>query len=241
MLQTPLKKLFIKPLITLVSILIVFVGLSYLHAAWQGPTQTAPQGNVPAPVNVGNVTQSKNGNLAVDTLAAFTEVRSDRYCDSLGQICTDFQPVCKLGEVLFADGNGGWTCGAITGGGGGTANLLVNGQNNFARCTALGGTVTTDAGGNNFCRFSSSCPSGWSPYGNWGTYSPGRQIDPSGRSQSCYWNPPLPTGVTPYTQIPWQNPSVYPTSQYYCGGTTCGNSGRTMACSSIVVVERGCY
>jgi len=34
--------------------------------AWQEPTQPPPQGNVPAPINVGDVTQLKNGGLGIN-------------------------------------------------------------------------------------------------------------------------------------------------------------------------------
>lgn len=40
------------------------VGLSYVFA-WTGPTQTAPAGNVPAPINAGGLAQFKAGFLSV--------------------------------------------------------------------------------------------------------------------------------------------------------------------------------
>ena len=40
-------------------------------AAWTGPTQAPPDGNVPAPINVGTTGQVKNGGLGVDTLTVF--------------------------------------------------------------------------------------------------------------------------------------------------------------------------
>lgn len=39
--------------------------------AWTGPTQTAPNGNVAAPINVGSTDQIKNGGLSVNALAVF--------------------------------------------------------------------------------------------------------------------------------------------------------------------------
>ena len=42
-----------------------------LVAAWTGPTQAPPDGNVPAPINVGTTGQVKNGGLGVDTLTVF--------------------------------------------------------------------------------------------------------------------------------------------------------------------------
>ncbi len=46
-----------------------FIGFSYLHAQWQGPTAPPPQENVAAPVNVSANAQVKAGSLGVDVLA----------------------------------------------------------------------------------------------------------------------------------------------------------------------------
>lgn len=45
------------------------------------------QANIPFPVNIATTTQTKSGNLAVNIVAATEEVRSDRYCNSVGQNC----------------------------------------------------------------------------------------------------------------------------------------------------------
>ena len=42
-----------------------------LVAAWTGPTQAPPDGNVAAPINVGTTGQVKNGGLGVNTLTVF--------------------------------------------------------------------------------------------------------------------------------------------------------------------------
>lgn len=49
---------------------ILFTGVSIV-LAWTGPTQTAPNGNVAAPINVGTTDQTKNGVLGVNGLAVF--------------------------------------------------------------------------------------------------------------------------------------------------------------------------
>lgn len=49
---------------------ICFIATSVM-LAWTGPTQTAPNGNVAAPINVGTVDQLKNGGLGVSSLAVF--------------------------------------------------------------------------------------------------------------------------------------------------------------------------
>ncbi len=66
---------------------LLLVSYNFMSAQWSAPTATAPNGNTPAPVNVGSTTQAKTGNLAVNILAATTEVRSNRYCDALGNNC----------------------------------------------------------------------------------------------------------------------------------------------------------
>ena len=40
-------------------------------SAWTGPSQTAPAGNVNAPINVGSTAQIKNGSLGVNSLAVY--------------------------------------------------------------------------------------------------------------------------------------------------------------------------
>ncbi len=44
---------------------------SVVAFAWTGPTQTAPNGNASAPINVGTTDQTKNGGLGVNSLAVF--------------------------------------------------------------------------------------------------------------------------------------------------------------------------
>ena len=51
--------------------LILAFGISYVSAAWVGPTATAPDNNVAAPINIGSVDQIKSAGLGVDTLAVF--------------------------------------------------------------------------------------------------------------------------------------------------------------------------
>ena len=54
----------IQPLKTITLALIIGLGIAYAMA-WTGPTQGPPNGNVPAPVNVGNIAQTKMGTLIV--------------------------------------------------------------------------------------------------------------------------------------------------------------------------------
>src|SRR3989338_1636292 len=47
------------------------LGISYVSAAWTGPTQAPPEGNVSAPINVGVIDQIKDAGLGVNVLAVF--------------------------------------------------------------------------------------------------------------------------------------------------------------------------
>ena len=50
----------------------LFAGYSFMNAAsWTAPTGTPPADNVPAPINVGTITQEKEGTLGVNSLAVF--------------------------------------------------------------------------------------------------------------------------------------------------------------------------
>ena len=44
---------------------------SLIVSAWTGPSSTAPNGNVSAPLNVGSTAQVKNGSLGVNSLAIY--------------------------------------------------------------------------------------------------------------------------------------------------------------------------
>lgn len=57
--------------IVAVSVLIGNMAVTAIALAWTGPTSTAPNGNVAAPINVGATDQVKNGNLGVSGLAVF--------------------------------------------------------------------------------------------------------------------------------------------------------------------------
>ena len=81
----------------------VLIGVNYLQA-WQGPTQTAPNGNVSAPINVGSTYQAKQGDLGVVSIRA-------------GYFCTADGSKCATLEELLADnlGEGGTSGFPLTG------------------------------------------------------------------------------------------------------------------------------
>lgn len=56
----------------------LFVGMNYLNAAWNNPTATPPSNNTEVPINVGGVTQKKNGLLDSSALATDIAVSVDQ-------------------------------------------------------------------------------------------------------------------------------------------------------------------
>jgi len=59
-------------------VLVMIFVLNYLVLAWTEPTQSPPEGNVPAPLNVGNTGQSKSGGLILNTGGAATGLVVDK-------------------------------------------------------------------------------------------------------------------------------------------------------------------
>jgi len=49
----------------------IVLGAAGIVLAWTGPTQTAPNGNVAAPINVGTTDQVKNAGLGINSLAVY--------------------------------------------------------------------------------------------------------------------------------------------------------------------------
>lgn len=102
-----MKKLFTKKQIinaikitTLSAILIV--GLNYANAAWSGPTASAPDGNTPAPVNIGILSQIKNGGLGVNALSVFGDglftgkATANRFCFTNGVCVSSWPEACAI-------------------------------------------------------------------------------------------------------------------------------------------------
>jgi len=61
----------LQPLKTIILALLLAFSVSYVFAAWSGPTATPPDGNTDAPVNVGIVDQIKDAGLGVNALSVF--------------------------------------------------------------------------------------------------------------------------------------------------------------------------
>ena len=63
------------------------VAQAYPEGPWFPPAGPPPTRNVAAPVNLSTSTQTKNGDILVDQLVAFTDIRSPKYCDLKGENC----------------------------------------------------------------------------------------------------------------------------------------------------------
>lgn len=74
-------------LLSLTICLCLLVGYNFMSASWTTAPANPPANNVDAPINIGATTQTKNGNLIANTLAAATSTWSPRYCNALGSHC----------------------------------------------------------------------------------------------------------------------------------------------------------
>jgi hypothetical protein len=73
-----------KKIINLVPLTLIVVGLlsyNFMSAQWSGPTATAPNNNIEAPVNVSASYQAKLGDLGA------VRMRAGQYCDAAGTSC----------------------------------------------------------------------------------------------------------------------------------------------------------
>ncbi|PIR13555.1 hypothetical protein COV49_01745, partial [Candidatus Falkowbacteria bacterium CG11_big_fil_rev_8_21_14_0_20_39_10] len=66
------KKQFLIFTISLVVVVSLSITFQSLLAAWSGPTTDPPDGNVPAPINIGSTGQSKDGGLILNHLSGTT-------------------------------------------------------------------------------------------------------------------------------------------------------------------------
>ena len=79
-------------LIALAVLFTSFAGYNFIRAydqgVWFDASGVPPASNVAAPINTGAATQAKEGNLMANIFAAVTQMRSNWYCDALGNNCT---------------------------------------------------------------------------------------------------------------------------------------------------------
>ncbi|MDP2966918.1 MAG: hypothetical protein Q8N87_00650, partial [bacterium] len=160
--------------------------VGYLVLAWTEPTTTPPGGNVPAPLNVGNVGQSKAGGLILNTGGASIGLIVDKGNVGIG-ITAPTQKLDINGQIRIrgggpaagrvltatgADGTATWQAPASASGGGAPtdASYVVMGLNGTLtqerRLTAGFGITISDGGANNNVTVgltypSKSCSSGY--------------------------------------------------------------------------------
>lgn len=102
----------IAQLLVLAIALLILSVYGFMEAQWTPPPSGPTVYNVDAPINVGPDTQTKSGNMGANIVSAIDQMWSDEYCDGSGNNCTKPLPQCAAGEVVVADGTGGWSCGA---------------------------------------------------------------------------------------------------------------------------------
>ncbi|MDD4531308.1 MAG: hypothetical protein PHH21_01205 [Candidatus Pacebacteria bacterium] len=105
------------------------------------------------------------------------------------------------------------------------ASYLVNNVHKESDCTSAGGTVVTTDTSSGQCRFNaSSCPSGWTQYKSYGTYS-------NPRTGLTYCGGGRPTGSCTGS---WSdgagNVLVYLAASACCGGNCCGSCTTSFIC-----------
>jgi len=153
-------------------------------SAWTGPTDTAPNSNVSAPLNVGSTSQTKNGVLGVNGLAVFGDTILDgpnSYLNFGATAGTNGYGIRdNAGTLEFKNTGGSWNnlttfivnvlgIGAVTQikFADGTVQTTAyqtappppntpihNNVHTSTQCTDAAGTVTTIGGGDYLCQFS---------------------------------------------------------------------------------------
>jgi len=89
----------------LLLVLVLAFGLQYASAAWVGPTATPPNANAPAPINVSDSTQEKDGGFAAWAGGIFTGngVWANQYCNEEGENCSPVDELGGRGGITWFD------------------------------------------------------------------------------------------------------------------------------------------
>ncbi len=85
---------------------ITLVGYSFLSAAWTAPASPAPGQNVPAPLTRLPLMQEKAGEIMATIFTASNQMRSNLYCDALGDNCAPSVPLSGGGITSLTAGPG---------------------------------------------------------------------------------------------------------------------------------------
>lgn len=154
--------------------LTITLGVTYVYAAWTGPTVAPPGGNVDAPINVGTVDQIKDGGLGIDSLAVYGNSSVSGYmnlgdyiklgtttvvCDSSIEGALRYNSTSQSLEFCNASA---WGQVSVSEG----IEYLIGGRA-AQGCTDVGGELF-ETGDGKICKMiASSCPGGWAQYENW--------------------------------------------------------------------------
>jgi hypothetical protein len=252
--------MFSKPTLQILVLATVFVGLAGYNFinAWTSAPSNPPNSNASVPINVDSSYQAKQGDLGVVSIRAGWFCNADNSkCATLEELLADKTGdfSCKTDTIIVdacasiprcptgysAVGNY-WTDYNCTDSGEDMHHQscvrticptpLVLGQHTEDQCTALGGTVTDDGSGNNFCRMTGAvCRVGWANYQHWST-RPRGSFDAGCPaltfSQSCSW-----PGNS------WSNTPSPASQNVWCDGTS-DNDNAQVSCSA-PTTEVGCY
>lgn len=122
-----------RPIVFITGIAVGTTLSAVLVTAWTGPTALPPNGNVPAPINVGAIDQIKIGGIGAGSLAVFGNAILSTTNGYL-----NFGPAVGFpgygfrdngGTMEYKDNGGSWTSFASLGGGGAGGNTGSNGTN----------------------------------------------------------------------------------------------------------------
>jgi hypothetical protein len=137
-----------RPLVIFGLMVTMLVSYNFISAQWIPASGTPPANNTPAPVNIGSITQAKNGNLAANIFAATTEMRSNRYCDALGGNCFTATSTSSSGTptCVVRTGAGSASClaGEVAMGGGCTSSCAGVSSGNCTDHSIISSTPTAN-------------------------------------------------------------------------------------------------
>ncbi|MFA5086177.1 MAG: type II secretion system protein [Candidatus Paceibacterota bacterium] len=132
--------------------------------------------------------KKENGQCGSASGKTYTIIETSYGSDTICTSGTYAQPSFPTQSNLTVS----WTCSGTYGG------TAVSCSASMKSCSGAGGSVTS-CGGTPCCLFGSSCPSGWSQYGNWSTTTPSSAFDMNGQPCSsehnygCWYSSPCPS------------------------------------------------
>jgi len=223
----------------------IFV-LNYLVLAWTEPAQSPPEGNVSAPLNVGNTGQSKAGGLILNTGGAVTGLVVDKGNVGIGMS----NPSNRLevsGKIYSSDdilsaGNINATkdikatrniiasedvCSEKQGvclkdlADHLSTTMLVNAAHTWGDCKVAAGKVVDSDVGLKQCQFNlASCPGGWTQYKSFTTTNTNSCGSPTQTRCTCGWSTPCCNAGCIVSGNSWGNYGV-PRCWYSTGCSQC--------------------